>query len=101
MKVLLHGHCHQKALMKMDHEVGLLRKLGAEVQSLDSGCCGTARPFRNIRSPEIALLRPTFAVALLHGPFSSALFGGSGHGARLSSSTWMEDSLGRISTKTR
>ena len=45
MKVLLHGHCHQKALMKMDHEEGLLRKLGAEVQSLDSGCCGMAGPF--------------------------------------------------------
>jgi Fe-S oxidoreductase len=45
MKVLLHGHCHQKALMKMDHEEGLLRKLGAEVESLDSGCCGMAGPF--------------------------------------------------------
>ncbi len=45
MRVLLHGHCHQKALMKMDHEEGLLRKLGAEVQSLDSGCCGMAGPF--------------------------------------------------------
>src|SRR5467141_2312369 len=45
MRVLLHGHCHQKALMKMDHEEGLLRQLGAEVQSLDSGCCGMAGPF--------------------------------------------------------
>ena len=45
MKVLLHGHCHQKALMRMDHEEALLRKLGAEVESLDSGCCGMAGPF--------------------------------------------------------
>jgi FAD/FMN-containing dehydrogenase/Fe-S oxidoreductase len=45
MKVLVHGHCHQKALMKMDHEEALLRRLGAEVQSLDSGCCGMAGPF--------------------------------------------------------
>jgi len=44
-KVLLHGHCHQKALMKMDHEEALLRKLGAELQSPDSGCCGMAGPF--------------------------------------------------------
>jgi len=45
IKVLLHGHCHQKALMKMDHEEAVLRRLGAEVQSLDSGCCGMAGPF--------------------------------------------------------
>jgi FAD/FMN-containing dehydrogenase/Fe-S oxidoreductase len=44
-KVLLHGHCHQKALMKMNHEEALLRRLGAELQSLDSGCCGMAGPF--------------------------------------------------------
>lgn len=44
-KVLLHGHCHQKALMKMTHAESLLRKMGAEVQSLDSGCCGMAGPF--------------------------------------------------------
>ncbi len=45
IKVLLHGHCHQKALMKMNHEEALLRRLGAELQSLDSGCCGMAGPF--------------------------------------------------------
>ena len=45
IRVLLHGHCHQKALLKMDHEEALLRKLGAEVQTLDSGCCGMAGPF--------------------------------------------------------
>jgi FAD/FMN-containing dehydrogenase/Fe-S oxidoreductase len=44
-KVLLHGHCHQKALMKMTHAESLLRKMGAEVQSLDAGCCGMAGPF--------------------------------------------------------
>ncbi len=45
IKVLLHGHCHQKALMKMDHEETLLRRLGAELESPDSGCCGMAGPF--------------------------------------------------------
>ncbi len=44
-KILLHGHCHQKALLKMAHAETLLRKTGAEVQTLDSGCCGMAGPF--------------------------------------------------------
>jgi FAD/FMN-containing dehydrogenase/Fe-S oxidoreductase len=44
-KVLLHGHCHHKALMKMTDEESLLRKTGAELQLLDSGCCGMAGPF--------------------------------------------------------
>jgi Fe-S oxidoreductase len=44
-KVLLHGHCHHKALMKMSNEESLLRKMGVELQSLDSGCCGMAGPF--------------------------------------------------------
>jgi FAD/FMN-containing dehydrogenase/Fe-S oxidoreductase len=44
-KVLLHGHCHQKALMKMTHAESLLRKMGAQLESLDSGCCGMAGPF--------------------------------------------------------
>jgi Fe-S oxidoreductase len=44
-KVLLHGHCHQKALMKMSHEEALLRKMGTDLLSIDSGCCGMAGPF--------------------------------------------------------
>ena len=44
-KVLLHGHCHQKAIMKMGDEESLLRKMGLELQSLDSGCCGMAGAF--------------------------------------------------------
>ena len=43
--VLLHGHCHQKALMKMNGEESLLRKMGADLHSIDSGCCGMAGPF--------------------------------------------------------
>ena len=45
IKILLHGHCHQKSLMKMGHAESLLRKMGAEVSSIDSGCCGMAGPF--------------------------------------------------------
>jgi FAD/FMN-containing dehydrogenase/Fe-S oxidoreductase len=44
-KVILHGHCHQKALMGMSDEESLLRKMGSEVESLDSGCCGMAGSF--------------------------------------------------------
>ena len=44
-RVVLHGHCHQKALMKMGHEESLLRKMGADLTSLDAGCCGMAGPF--------------------------------------------------------
>ena len=44
-RVLLHGHCHQKALMKMGHEESLLRKMGVTVDAPDSGCCGMAGAF--------------------------------------------------------
>jgi Fe-S oxidoreductase len=44
-KVVLHGHCHHKALMKMTDEESLLRKMGVELDSLDAGCCGMAGPF--------------------------------------------------------
>ncbi len=44
-KVVLHGHCHHKALMKMKDEESLLRKMGTTLQSLDAGCCGMAGPF--------------------------------------------------------
>jgi len=44
-KAILHGHCHQKALMKMTHAESLLRKMGMEVSVPDSGCCGMAGPF--------------------------------------------------------
>jgi Fe-S oxidoreductase len=43
--MVLHGHCHQKALMGMHDELGLLKATNAEVSMLDSGCCGMAGPF--------------------------------------------------------
>jgi FAD/FMN-containing dehydrogenase/Fe-S oxidoreductase len=42
---VVQGHCHQKAVMSMQEEVQLLRATGADVQLLDSGCCGMAGPF--------------------------------------------------------
>jgi FAD/FMN-containing dehydrogenase/Fe-S oxidoreductase len=44
-KVLVHGHCHHKALMKMTDEEALLRKMGTELYLPDSGCCGMAGAF--------------------------------------------------------
>lgn len=44
-KALVHGHCHHKAIMKMDDEVKCLEKLGLDFQVIDSGCCGMAGSF--------------------------------------------------------
>ena len=44
-RIVVHGHCHQKALMTMKDEISLLRATGAAVEVLDSGCCGMAGPF--------------------------------------------------------
>ena len=44
-KIIVHGHCHHRASSGMTDEMTLLRKTGAEVKLLDSGCCGMAGPF--------------------------------------------------------
>jgi Fe-S oxidoreductase len=44
-KILLHGHCHQKSLMRMNNDESLLRKMGVDLQPVDSGCCGMAGAF--------------------------------------------------------
>lgn len=44
-KIVVHGHCHQRSAMGMHDEMKLLRATGAEVELLDSGCCGMAGPF--------------------------------------------------------
>jgi FAD/FMN-containing dehydrogenase/Fe-S oxidoreductase len=44
-KIIVHGHCHHRATMSMADELTLLRLTGAEVELLDSGCCGMAGPF--------------------------------------------------------
>ncbi len=44
--ILLHGHCHQKALWGDRTSADLLRRLaGDRVSVLDSGCCGMAGSF--------------------------------------------------------
>ncbi len=42
---VVHGHCHHKALMKMDAQEKVLRRLGLHYQMPDSGCCGMAGAF--------------------------------------------------------
>jgi len=42
---VVQGHCHHQAVMKMTDEIQLLKATGANVQLLDSGCCGMAGPF--------------------------------------------------------
>ncbi len=45
-EVLVHGHCHQKALFGMQDEIALLKETCApNVQEIPSGCCGMAGSF--------------------------------------------------------
>ncbi len=45
-KVLLHGHCHQKAQVGTGPTLNVLRAVsGFEVSEIDSGCCGMAGTF--------------------------------------------------------
>lgn len=45
-KILLHGHCHQKALSSVDHSAWLLNlPKNYEVEVIPSGCCGMAGSF--------------------------------------------------------
>ena len=44
--VLLHAHCHQKALWGAESSAKLLRRLcGSQLRVLDTGCCGMAGSF--------------------------------------------------------
>ena len=44
--VLVHGHCHHKAVFGgSGSEVALLRRAGAQVAPIQAGCCGMAGPF--------------------------------------------------------
>jgi FAD/FMN-containing dehydrogenase/Fe-S oxidoreductase len=44
-RALLHGHCHDKAVLGFGAEPELLSRLGLDVEVLDSGCCGMAGAF--------------------------------------------------------
>ncbi|HET8530161.1 MAG TPA: FAD-linked oxidase C-terminal domain-containing protein, partial [Methylomirabilota bacterium] len=44
-QALLHGHCHQKAIVGTAPTVAALRWAGFDVAEVDSGCCGMAGSF--------------------------------------------------------
>ena len=44
-RALLHGHCHQKAMVGTAPTVAALAWAGYEVSEVDSGCCGMAGSF--------------------------------------------------------
>ncbi len=44
-QAVVQGHCHHRAIMRLDHEEAILTKLGLDYQVLDSGCCGMAGAF--------------------------------------------------------
>jgi FAD/FMN-containing dehydrogenase/Fe-S oxidoreductase len=43
--VLLHGHCHQKALHGTEDTERILARAGYDVTAVDAGCCGMAGAF--------------------------------------------------------
>ena len=45
-RILVHGHCHHKAVFGgAGNEIALLRSTGAVVDTIEAGCCGMAGPF--------------------------------------------------------
>ena len=44
-RVVLHPHCHQRAVVGTDADVAVLGALGYQVEVLDAGCCGLAGSF--------------------------------------------------------
>jgi Fe-S oxidoreductase len=44
-EVLVHGHCHQKALMGMKPDIAVLEQAGCRVSAPDTGCCGMGGSF--------------------------------------------------------
>ncbi len=44
-KALLHGHCHQKSVMKLAAEESILHRIGVDFTTPAPGCCGMAGSF--------------------------------------------------------
>jgi Fe-S oxidoreductase len=44
-RALVHGHCHQKAVLGMQSELKVLAVAGFDVDAPDAGCCGMAGSF--------------------------------------------------------
>src|SRR5204862_2735281 len=41
-RAIVHGHCHQEAVMGMSAEEKVYERMGLDYEVLDSGCCGLA-----------------------------------------------------------
>ncbi|HUB07464.1 MAG TPA: FAD-binding and (Fe-S)-binding domain-containing protein [Myxococcales bacterium] len=65
VKAVVHGHCHQKAILGMDADRRLLGKLGVDLDVLDSGCCGMAGAFGFERGERHALSMKIGELSLL------------------------------------
>ena len=44
-RALVQGHCHHKAIMRFYDEEAVMKKMGLDCKTLDSGCCGMAGSF--------------------------------------------------------
>jgi FAD/FMN-containing dehydrogenase/Fe-S oxidoreductase len=44
-KAIVQGHCHHKAIMRLDQEERVMKKMGLDYEVLKSGCCGMAGSF--------------------------------------------------------
>ena len=44
-KILVHAHCHQRAIFNVKDEIAVLGTASGDVQLLETGCCGMAGPF--------------------------------------------------------
>jgi FAD/FMN-containing dehydrogenase/Fe-S oxidoreductase len=63
-RVLVHSHCHQKALWGATSDIALLKESGCEVLAPDTGCCGMAGSF-GYRPQHAAASRRIAELALL------------------------------------
>lgn len=44
-RALVHPHCHHRAVLRLDDEVAVLKRLELDFTVLDAGCCGMAGAF--------------------------------------------------------
>jgi Fe-S oxidoreductase len=61
-RAVVHGHCHHRAIMQMEAELAVLKKMGLDIELLDDTCCGMAGDF--------GFRRKTYDVAMKSGEYS-------------------------------
>jgi FAD/FMN-containing dehydrogenase/Fe-S oxidoreductase len=70
-RVLIHGHCHHKAVFGgPKSEIALLRAAGADVEPIETTCCGMAGPF-GFEAEKYEVSKTIAGLGLL-GPIESA-----------------------------